>query len=89
MDLRASTRDSAFSCNLDLLTAGETTHVVVGDQLELETKVGEVLLDFRMNEVGGDQGARPRQCRLRERSVAWENEWRQVAKINVPSRNPD
>jgi hypothetical protein len=36
--------------DLDLLTTGETAHGVVGDELGLETEVGEVLLDFATNE---------------------------------------
>ena len=36
--------------DLDLLSSGETTHGVVGDELGLETEVSEVLLDLATNE---------------------------------------
>ena len=36
--------------DLDLLTTGETAHGVVRDELSLETKVGEVLLDLATDE---------------------------------------
>lgn len=36
--------------NLDLLTTGQTTHGVVGDELRLETEVGEVSLDLATDE---------------------------------------
>ena len=36
--------------DLDLLATGETTHGVVRDELRLETKVGEVLLNLATDE---------------------------------------
>ena len=36
--------------DLDLLSTGETTHGVVGNELGLETEVCEVLLDLTTNE---------------------------------------
>ena len=41
---------SSTEDDLDLLTTGETTHGVVGDELGVETEVGEVLLDFTTDE---------------------------------------
>jgi hypothetical protein len=41
---------SSAEDDLDLLTTRETTHGVVGDELGVETEVGEVLLDLATNE---------------------------------------
>lgn len=41
---------SSTEDNLDLLSTGKTSHGVVRNELGLETKVGEVLLDLPTNE---------------------------------------
>lgn len=45
-----TTPGSGTEHDLDLLTTGETAHGVVGDELGLETEVGEVRLDLLADE---------------------------------------
>lgn len=79
--------------DLDLLSTGETPHGVVGDELGLETEVGEVLLDLTTDEGSEETSTLGLTGVDLEDFLQEESHVRPVSKEemdsvdNVPSRN--